>query len=229
MTRFIYDQFSKDYLETILTPYGQIETAKQVTDEIREIDLYFIPNSAILAPELGLIGRLAITPCLFEPYRNPVTVKEIRDCLLKLFALTSQSERIASRNKQRLSLSELPKLWIITPTLSKRILTEFGAQAQELGVYQLANSLRTGIVVVHQLAVTRETLWLRLLGRGKVQQRGIDELLNLPTDEPLKSAIIEILYSLQKNLEVNQSFRRTRGERVNDEISTIVSARESFS
>lgn len=225
MTRFIYDQFSKDYLETILTPYGQIETAKQVADEVREIDLYFIPNSRILPPELGLIGRLAITPCLFEPYRNPVTVKEIGDCLLKLLALTSQLQRIASRNKERLSPSELPKLWIITPTASKRILAEFGAQTQvESGVYQLANSLRTGIIVIHQLTVTKETLWLRLLGRGKVQQQGIDELLSLPRDEPLKSAIIEILYTLQKNLEVNQTLAKPE-ERVNDEISTIVSGR----
>jgi hypothetical protein len=36
---------SKDYLETLLSPYGNVEVAKQVPGEIREIDLYFIPNS----------------------------------------------------------------------------------------------------------------------------------------------------------------------------------------
>jgi hypothetical protein len=66
-----------------------------------------------------------------------------------------------------------------------------------------------GIVVIHQLPVKPETLWLRLLGRGKVQQQGIDELVSLPVGYPLKSVILEVLYTLQKNLEVNQQNRET--------------------
>ncbi|ELR98185.1 hypothetical protein GLO73106DRAFT_00020120 [Gloeocapsa sp. PCC 73106] len=30
MTRFIYDQFSKDYLEVLLNPSGNVEVGKQV-------------------------------------------------------------------------------------------------------------------------------------------------------------------------------------------------------
>ena len=84
MTRFIYDQFSKDYLETLLTPYGKVEVAKQIPGEIREVDLYFIPHTPIIPKELGILAQLASTPSLFEPYRNPVTPKEIEDCVLKL-------------------------------------------------------------------------------------------------------------------------------------------------
>ena len=42
MTRFIHDQFAKDYLEQLLTPYGKVQAARRVAGEVREIDVYFI-------------------------------------------------------------------------------------------------------------------------------------------------------------------------------------------
>jgi hypothetical protein len=57
-----------------------------------------------------------------------------------------------------------------------------------------------GIVVIHQLPVTPETLLLRLLGRGKVQTNAISEVESLSYDNPLKSIILEQLYNLQQNL-----------------------------
>ncbi|ELS00150.1 hypothetical protein, partial [Gloeocapsa sp. PCC 73106] len=205
MTRFIYDQFSKDYLEALLKPYGGVEVAKSVAGEIKEVDLYFIPNTPSLPPELGILARLAATPSLFEPYRNPASVKEIRDCLLKLLEIMAQLQREATRNNRRLSEEELPNLWIITPTASQPILQGFKAEiASDSGIYFLPQLLKTAIVVIHQLSVTPETLWLRLLGRGRVQQQAIDELINLPEDYPNKSITLEILYTLQKNLEINQ-------------------------
>ncbi len=38
MTRFIWDKFSKDFLETLLSPYGTVVVSKEVTSEIQEID-----------------------------------------------------------------------------------------------------------------------------------------------------------------------------------------------
>lgn len=207
MTRFVYDQFNKDYLETLLIPYGEVQVAKQLSDEIREIDLYFKPTVATLPPELGILAKLAATKSLFEPYRNPVTTREIGDCLLKLLAVRAQSYREGNRNNQTVSDSDLPRLWIITPTASKQILSQCGGEIQSdwgEGMYFLPELLRTAIIVIHQLLPTSETLWLRLLGRGKVQQQAIEELINLSADNPLKSVILEIFYTLQKNLEINQ-------------------------
>lgn len=59
------------------------------------------------------------------------------------------------------------------------------------------------------MPVIPQTLWLILLGRGKVQQKALDELLILPADNFLKSATIEILYALQKNLEANKLGTKT--------------------
>lgn len=73
------------------------------------------------------------------------------------------------------------------------------------GVYFLADYLRTAIVALHQLPSTSETLWLRILAKGGVQQQAIDELEALPEDDPLRFRALELLYSLRTTLEVSQN------------------------
>jgi len=44
MTRFIYDQFTKQYIQELLRQLGQTETSKTMASERREIDIFFTPN-----------------------------------------------------------------------------------------------------------------------------------------------------------------------------------------
>ncbi len=60
-------------------------------------------------------------------------------------------------------------------------------------------------MAIHQLPCTRETLWLKILGKGRVQQQVIDELEALPQDNLLRSKAIDLLLSLKTTLEVNQN------------------------
>ncbi|TRU96871.1 MAG: DUF4351 domain-containing protein, partial [Microcystis wesenbergii Mw_QC_B_20070930_S4] len=69
------------------------------------------------------------------------------------------------------------------------------------GVYFLPQGLGTAIIVIHQLPAIPETLWLRLLGRGGTRERAIDELERLSPNNPLKSASLNLLYNLSRNLE----------------------------
>jgi len=73
------------------------------------------------------------------------------------------------------------------------------------GIYFLGKSLRTAVVVIHQLPVIPETLWLRLLGKGRVQQRAIEEVQALDINNPLRSKAIDLLANLKSTLEVNQN------------------------
>ncbi len=61
-----------------------------------------------------------------------------------------------------------------------------------------------GLIAIHQLPVTPETLSLRLLGKGRVQQQAVNELQGLPDDNPWKLAALELLYNLRTILEVRQ-------------------------
>jgi hypothetical protein len=91
-----------NYLETFLSSSGDVKTSLDVTAETQEIDVYFRPTSPKIPPELGLLGRLAQTPCLLEPYRNPVTIEGIIACLSKLFTVREQLQREAHRHQQPL-------------------------------------------------------------------------------------------------------------------------------
>jgi hypothetical protein len=219
MTRFIYDQFAKDYLEEFLSPYGQVVVPKRVASEVQEIDLYFIPtseNSTNFKP-LGLLGELACPPghSIFEPFRNPVTPTEICDCLFKVLAVRRELLRQSRRQNAREQKQILPKLWILTPTASSNILSGFNAfpKANGMpGVYFLGESFASAIIVLHQLPQIPETLWLRLLGRSGVQQRALDELAALPINHPLRASANRLLINLQKNLAARQDLERTDTE-----------------
>ncbi|KYC39406.1 hypothetical protein WA1_32280 [Scytonema hofmannii PCC 7110] len=205
MTRFLHDQFAKDYLEKLLQPYGEVKSSKKVSSEIREIDLLFAPTPTTAQLEtLGLLGRIAAIPAILEPFRNAAPVEDICDCLLKLLQIRGELRREAKRNNTSTRQnSALPKLWILTPTASRKLLLGFGAtQAEDWtsGVYFTPDTYRMAIIAIHQLPPTPETLWLRMLGRGRVQSRAIDELEALPITHPFRQATLELLYTLRQNL-----------------------------
>jgi hypothetical protein len=210
MTRFIHDQFAKDYLEELLKPYGEVQAPSRVAGEVREIDVLFSPSieQTTNLETLGLLGRFAEFPAILEPYRNAASKEEICDCVLKLLEVRGALQREANRNNTSVQDSTVPKLWILTPTASATLLSGFGATQGDNwlpGVHFLAEYLRTAIVAIHQLPRTQETLWLRILGRGRVQAQAIDELEALPSNHPFRRATLELLYNLRQNLRVNQS------------------------
>jgi len=210
MTRFIHDQFAKQYLTELLTPYGQVETSKDITAEVRQIDLLFIPSPqpAQSLEKLGLLGKMATNYAIFEPFRNPVSRSEIRSCIGKLFDVHADLERQAKRNETRINETELPQLWIFTPTASVDILESFNGTLDETnwgkGIYFLSAGLKTVVVVIHQLPSTPETLFLRVLGRGKVQRQAVEELEALANNSPFLGDIIELVHNLIAVLSTRQ-------------------------
>lgn len=51
MTREAHGQFAKEYLEELLKPLGQVDIGKDVKSEVREIDIWFVPNQSKLNDE----------------------------------------------------------------------------------------------------------------------------------------------------------------------------------
>jgi hypothetical protein len=41
MTRQPHDQFAKQYLQELLSPFGNVEVSREVTDEVRQVDILF--------------------------------------------------------------------------------------------------------------------------------------------------------------------------------------------
>ncbi|NDJ25787.1 DUF4351 domain-containing protein [Nostoc sp. B(2019)] len=210
MTRFVHDEFAKDYLEELLKPYGEVKSSEKVSGEIKEIDVLFTPSAQQTSnlELLGLLGRFAEFPAILEPFRNAASGDEICDCIQKLLEVKAGLRRDAKANKTKLQDSNIPKLWVLTPTASPAILSSFNVN-QKLGwlpgIYFLGDALRTAIVAIHQLPQTSETLWLRILGRGSTQSQAIVELSALPLNHPYKQATLELVYNLRENLRINQN------------------------
>jgi len=141
-----------------------------------------------------LLGRFTDTIALIEAFRNAATKSEVRSCMSKLFDTCTVFEREAKRNDTRVEENCLPKLWILSPTASEDFIeglnTRLDVENWAPGIYFLGNVLRTAVVAIHQLPVTPETLWLRLLGKGRVQQRAIEEIQALEFSNPLREKAI---------------------------------------
>jgi hypothetical protein len=210
MTQFPHDQFAKEYLKVLLSPLGQVETGYDVVSERREFDVWFVPTQANPShlQRLGWLANLVTVPTALEPFRNAIDDSAVCSCIAKLHNTRNRLERQAKRT---LSPQELPQLWMLTPTASAALLSEFGfdgVNPSRPGLYQMPRRNRTGMVVIHQLPEVEETLWLRMLGRGRVQEKAIAQLAVLPVNDPLRVNSLELVYSLQAQLQARLQERQ---------------------
>jgi hypothetical protein len=210
MSQFPHDEFAKNLFELLLTPFGGVEIERGVQPEAKAVDIYFQPSQPIPDDHnIGLLARCITQAAIFEPFRNPVGVGEIQMCIAKLFEIQQELIRERKRLKQPDLAEVKPHLWILTPTLSAPTLAGFGAVNQlenwGQGVYLLPIHFQTGIIVIHQLPRTPETLWFRLMGRGTVQEKAISEVADLPANSPYKGNTLDLFLSLKLELESKQS------------------------
>lgn len=198
MTKNPFDQFSKQFFEEFLTPLGVVQINYEIPGEPRFVDIWFTPSNqpAIDSTELGILAKIAATPCLLEPFRNQPTEREIRSCLGKLIRLEADLVRSAKRDEKSISEEELPQLWIIATSVSERLLNKLIASEDETwlpGIYFLSKVFLTGIIAINNLPRIPETLWLRILGKGVIQQQAINELIALPKEYKKRSAVLKLL------------------------------------
>ncbi|BAU14667.1 hypothetical protein LEP3755_52180 [Leptolyngbya sp. NIES-3755] len=174
-----FDQLSKQYLEEFLAPIGTVQRQYEIPGEAKFVDVWFVPNpNAVQATDLGLLGRMVQQPCLLEPYRNVPTRTEVRVSLLKLVWVQEDERRKAQC--EELSDDEIPWLWILAATTSRPLLEEAEGKIKAEwmpGIYFMSGILKTAIVAIDQLPETEETLWLRILGRDRTQEREFGKCL----------------------------------------------------
>ena len=150
----------------------------------------------------------------------------------KLYTVHGDVLRKAKRSNKTLTVAELPFLWILTPTFSARMIEDFGTHSDEsnwlTGVYFLAKSLKAGIIVIHQLPVNEDTLWLRVLGKGGTQKRAVEELVELPERNPFRENLLEILANWRKNLELRDNLSTEEQEDIMNLSPAYLQQREEW-
>jgi hypothetical protein len=214
-----FDQLSKQYLEELLTPIGSVKRQYEVPGEAKFVDVWFVPGATTMqqATDLGLLGRIAQTMGLLEPFRNAPTRSEVRTCLLKLIWIQEDERRKAEQAGQGLKETDLPQLWILAATMTRPVLQAFKAEVDASwlpGIYFLGEGLKTAIVVIDQLPETEDTLWLRILGRDRTQERAIRAVLTLPADHPKRNGILRLLASWKVRIEIEELLNFTDQEAI---------------
>jgi hypothetical protein len=219
-----HDQLAKSYLEEFLIPFGKVERQYEVPGEAKQVDVWFVPNPGVIqAEDLGLLGRMALKPALFEPYRDVPSRTEVRVALMKLVWI-QENERREARKKE-LADDELPILWILAATTSRPLLKAANVVTEPSwpsGVYFMADLLKTAIVAIDQLPVVPETLLLRVLGRDNTQKVAIEEVIALPVDLPKRQQILRLVASWKVRIEMGE----LKGFIQREEIMTITKAFE---
>lgn len=207
MPRKPFDAYSKEFLDEFLAPTGEVRTGQEVQDEARQVDVWYVPDSNLASNrlQLGLLGRMAAQPCVFEPYSRRPDLNEVRSCILKLMVVLLDTLREVRREKQsQPAEAGLPMLWILSPSASPTLMENIGGKAQPSwpeGVFFAVNVLRTGFVAIDRLPETPDTLWLRLLGRGRTLETAIEHLLALPPEEPKRDRAVQLLANWKTNIE----------------------------
>lgn len=72
------------------------------------------------------------------------------------------------------------------------------------GFYTGARGLHLWVVVISELPETPETRLLRLLGSPKTRRRALQEISDLPTDDPQRQPLLEILVEVRYLLRYEQ-------------------------
>jgi len=112
------------------------------------------------------------------------------------------------------------------------MIEDFGTHSDEsnwlTGVYFLAKSLKAGIIVIHQLPVIEDTLWLRVLGKGGTQKRAVEELVELPERNPFRENLLEILANWRKNLELRDNLSTEEQEDIMNLSPAYLQQREEW-
>jgi hypothetical protein len=210
MVRAVHDMFAKEWMKELLTDFGEVKVERPVSSEVRTIDLVFYPHQDRLESltALGLLGKMLAHPCPIEFFRNAVPAQEIVNCRGKAEDLRSELRRLAESQKPPIRDRDLPFLWILSPTMSRTMRSDFCVVTKPewgQGIYFLPKHDWTAVVAIHELPVTIDTLWLRLLGKGGVQSKAVTELLALPETHRYRLETLRHLAVLQVNLQMRQN------------------------
>jgi hypothetical protein len=190
-----HDHFAKDLLLDALAGLGVGTRERALRSEERSLDVTFDARDHDHSTRraLGALGRMVTGYVGIEVHRNAITADELVTCVAKGVDLRSELLRDARRNRTARRSVPRVKVWVFTPTLSGHLRRAFRLAPMPdwpPGILSAGSGFGLGVVVLHDLPETPDTLWLRLLDRGPRQRRAFDELYALPDDHPLRERAI---------------------------------------
>jgi len=199
MRRKPHDKRAKILLEAFHSQWAEVHPEGEVTRQQQSVDMVVAPRPGEVR-DLGLplLRRMSGQLCLFEVFHNTPGLAEVRGCIRKQLGYHHQMEMAARRMKQQ--RPSVPPLWILSSGRPETALRAFQASAMEgwpTGFWQMRPVDAVHIVAINRLPTTRDTLPLRLLGRGPTLRRALEQLRELPADSVENRLAMPVLLEFQ--------------------------------
>jgi len=200
---FRHDQLAKQLASKILDGFGMTTTGQAVRPDAQQIDVWHLPGEGKKGRAcLGLFGRMTEGPCILEPYQKPPGEDELRECIRKHLSFHHERVIDAPPGGDK-SVVAFATCWIVSAGRPAASLPAFGftpATGWPRGVYDTVPGLQLKLAVVTELPRSRETLFVRLMGRGAVFQHALDDLVALPPGSWERIVALPVLLGLRYDL-----------------------------
>ncbi|MEZ4300131.1 MAG: hypothetical protein R3B70_34605 [Polyangiaceae bacterium] len=196
-----YGQLAKKIVRRALPAIGTLYIEHEIPlTDAQAADIYFIPEpgkDSERAP-LGWLGRMTEDPCLLEMIQSTPGPRAVRVNVRK--QLTLDHTRMLEATKAGQPEPPLVHLWMLCAGRPREVLDGYDYQPHGTwppGFWTRARLDAIGLVVLSELPRTRDTLLLRLLGRGCALRDAITDLKALPDDAPERDIAFPPLVALR--------------------------------
>jgi hypothetical protein len=182
----LYGQLAKKIVDRALPLVGAVHIEHEIPiADAQSGDVYFVPEPGKEAERahIGYLDHLTREPCLLEMMHSTPGPVVVRDNVRKQLTLDHAIALDAA--KQKRPRPALLRLWMLCAGRPREVLAGYGftrAKGMPAGFWVRSRLDSVGIVVLSELPRRRDTLLLRLFGRGKVLEQAIADLKALPED-----------------------------------------------
>ena len=208
-----FDHTDKTILGHALSRLGQVRREHEIATDAQRVDTAFRPATG-RGPRraaMGLFGRVASEPCLFEIFHDTFDIHVFDGCVRKQLALAHSDALQAKKVRQK--RPPKPRLWILSAGRPASVLHGYELRPMPgfpRGFFEGARAAATCVIVVRELPRSRETLFLRLFGAGKVRALALEELAALPPDAWERSSAEGHLVALRVRIPETTTNERER-------------------
>ena len=202
-----FDQFLKETLCLLATPFGEARASEELISEPQEADVFFrAPGIPVdvneINEELSLIARMYTTTCLIEGYHKTPGLDLVLECLRKQLVLHH-------RQVGESPGMPVPALWILSAGKPKGAIEGLGFTAAvgwPTGVYRGPQPRVPGwIVAINELPEVPATLLWRSYGAGRVLSNALRELKVQPEASAVRRVANGVMHRLKLDLDQRKS------------------------
>jgi hypothetical protein len=190
--------YAKEVLGTALEFRGQVITEYEIVERRQRADMLFVPDpesGPAGREDLGVMDSMAdLGQCIIELFSRTPGSRAGFDCVGKHLAWHRQLCNQARR--ERTPAPQRPRLWMISPGRPRSLIADLCMKPMKdwpAGFWHTDGTIHAHVIVIRDLPVTRDTLLLRLLDRGKRLQQAMAELDELPQGSPLRHRLVEMM------------------------------------